>query len=113
MAGKLKALAVYLTDRVDELPNVASLESQGFRGFDLKSLPFWYGLVVPAGTPRDAIERLNAEANAVLKDAQVTSRLATARIFPIGGTPEEFGTLMREGHSAWGRVIRETGVRGE
>jgi tripartite-type tricarboxylate transporter receptor subunit TctC len=112
-AGKLKALAVYLADRVDELPNVASLESQGFRGFDQKSLPFWYGLVVPAGTPREAIDRLNAEVNKVLKDAQVVPRLATARIFPIGGTPEEFGTLMREGHAAWGRVIRETGVKGE
>ena len=112
-AGKLKALAVYLTDRVDELPNVASLESQGFRGFDQKSLPFWYGLVVPAGTPPEAIDRLNGEVNKVLKDPQVTQRLATGRIFPIGGTPEEFGILMREGHAAWGRVIRETGVKGE
>jgi tripartite-type tricarboxylate transporter receptor subunit TctC len=112
-AGKLKALAVYLTDRVDELPNVTSLESQGFRGFDEKSLPFWYGLVVPAGTPREAIDRLNTAVNRVLKDAQVVSRLATARIFPIGGTPEEFGTMMRDGHAAWGKVIRETGVKGE
>lgn len=112
-AGKLKALGVYLTERIDELPNVASLESQGFRGFDQKSLPFWYGLVVPAGTPREAIERLNAEVNTVLKDAQVEPRLAAARIFPIGGTPEEFGALMRDGHAAWGRVIRETGVKGE
>jgi tripartite-type tricarboxylate transporter receptor subunit TctC len=112
-AGKLKALGVYLTDRVDELPNVASLESQGFHGFDQKSLPFWYGLVVPAGTPREAIDRLNAEVNKVLKDPQVVQRLATARIFPIGGTPEEFGALMRDGHAAWGKVIRETGVKGE
>ena len=112
-AGKLKALAVYLTDRVEELPSVANLESQGFPGFDQKSLPFWYGLVVPAGTPREAIERLNAEVNKVLKDPQIVQRLAAGRIFPIGGTPEEFGTLMRDGHAAWGRVIRETGVKGE
>ena len=112
-AGKLKALAVYLTDSVDALPNVRSLRSQGFPGYDQKSLPFWYGLVVPAGTPREAIERLNAEVNTVLKDAQVVPRLAAGRIFPIGGTPEEFGTLMREGHAAWGKVIRETGVKGE
>ena len=112
-AGKLKALAVYLTDRVDELPEVTSLGSQGFRGFDQKSLPFWYGLVVPAGTPREAIDRLNAEVNKVLKDAQVVPRLAAVRIFPIGGTPEEFGALMRDGHAAWGKVIRETGVKGE
>jgi tripartite-type tricarboxylate transporter receptor subunit TctC len=112
-AGKLKALAVYLADRVDALPNVTSLDAQGFRGFDQKSLPFWYGLVVPAGTPREAIDRLNVEVNKVLKDPQTVSRLATARIFPIGGTPEEFGALMRDGHAAWGKVIRETGVKGE
>jgi tripartite-type tricarboxylate transporter receptor subunit TctC len=112
-AGKLKALAVYLTDRIDELPNVTSLASQGFAGFDEKSLPFWYGLVVPANTPREAIDRLNAEVNKVLKDPQVVSRLAASRIFPIGGTPEDFGTLIRDGHSAWGKVIRETGVKGE
>ena len=112
-AGKLKALAVYLTDRIDELPNVTSLDSQGFRGFDQQSLPFWYGLVVPAGTPREAIDRLNAEVNKVLKDPQVVPRLAAGRIFPIGGTPEEFGAMMRDGHAAWGKVIRETGVKGE
>lgn len=112
-AGRLKALGVYLAERVAELPDVRSLEAQGIKGFDQKSLPFWYGLVVPAGTPREAIDRLNAEVNKVLKDPQVVSRLATARIFPIGGTPEEFGTLMRDGHAAWGKVIRETGIKGE
>jgi tripartite-type tricarboxylate transporter receptor subunit TctC len=112
-AGKLKALAVYLTEGVDELPGVTSLGAQGFPGFDQKSLPFWYGLVVPAGTPRAAIDRLNAEVNKVLRDAEVVPRLAAARIFPIGGTPQEFGALMREGHGAWGKVIRETGVKGE
>jgi len=112
-AGKLKALAVYLADRVPELPNVASLDAQGVKGFDQKSLPFWYGLLVPAGTPREPIERLNAEALKVLKDPQIANTLRAARIFPIGGTPEEFGMLMREGHAAWGKVIRETGVKSE
>ena len=43
----------------------------------------------------------------------MANRLRAARIFPIGGTPEEFGRMMREGHAAWGKVIRETGVKGE
>ena len=57
-SGKVKALAVYLTDRIAELPN-ASLDAQGVKGFDAKSLPFWYGLLVPAGTPREAELRLH------------------------------------------------------
>lgn len=107
-AGKLKALAVYLTDVVDELPGVPSLE-----GFDQKTVPFWYGLLAPAGTPREIVQRLNAETVKALKDPQVEKTLRAGRIFPIGNTPEEFGAMMREGHAAWGRVIRETGVKGE
>lgn len=112
-AGKLKALAVYLTDRVAELPDTPSLEAQGVKGFDQKSLPFWYGLLAPARTPREVIDRLNAETLKVLKDPQVGAALRAVRIFPTGSTPEEFGMLMRESHAAWGRVIRDTGVRGE
>lgn len=107
-AGKLKALAVYLTDAVDELPGVPSLE-----GFDQKTVPFWYGLLAPAGTPREIVQRLNAETVNALKDQQVDKALRAGRIFPIGNTPEEFAAMMREGHAAWGRVIRETGVKGE
>jgi tripartite-type tricarboxylate transporter receptor subunit TctC len=107
-AGRLKVLAVYLTERVDELPGVPSLE-----GFDQKTLPFWYGLLAPAGTPSEIVLRLNAETLKALRDPQVDKSLRAGRIFPIGNTPEEFGAMMRAGHAAWGRVIRETGVKGE
>jgi tripartite-type tricarboxylate transporter receptor subunit TctC len=107
-SGKLKVLAVYLTERVDELPGVPSLE-----GFDQKTLPFWYGLLAPAGTPREIVLRLNSETVKALREPQVEKILRAGRIFPIGNTPEEFGAMMREDHAAWGRVIRETGVKGE
>jgi tripartite-type tricarboxylate transporter receptor subunit TctC len=107
-AGKLKALAVYLAESIDELPGVPSLE-----GFDQNALPFWYGLLVPAKTPREIVQRLNAEAVKALKDPKTVETLRGARIFVIASTPEEFGAMMREGYAAWGRVIRETGVKGE
>jgi tripartite-type tricarboxylate transporter receptor subunit TctC len=107
-AGRLKAIAVYLTARVDELPGVPSLE-----GFDQKTLPFWYGLLAPAGTPREIVLRLHGETVKALKDPQVDKTLRAGRMFPIGNSPEQFGVMMREGHAAWGRVIRETGVKGE
>jgi tripartite-type tricarboxylate transporter receptor subunit TctC len=106
-AGKLKALGVYPA-RIEELAGVAPIE-----GLDQKSLPFWYGLLVPAGTPREAIARLHADTVKALRDPQVEKTLAAGRFFVIGNSPEEFGAMMREGHAAWGRVIRETGVRGE
>jgi tripartite-type tricarboxylate transporter receptor subunit TctC len=107
-SGKLKVIAVYLAERVDELPGVPSLE-----GFDQKTLPFWYGLLAPAGTSREIVLRLNSETVKALREPQVQNTLRAGRIFPIGNSPEEFGAMMRDGHAAWGRVIRETGVKGE
>ena len=112
-AGKLKALGVYLTGSIDALPGVPSFAAQGVEGFDARSLPAWYGLVVPAATPREAVARLNAVTVKALRDPEVEQRLRAARIFVIANSPDEFGAMMREGHAAWGRVIRETGVQGE
>jgi tripartite-type tricarboxylate transporter receptor subunit TctC len=106
-SGKLKALAVY-PESVDELPGVPKLE-----GFDQKTLPFWYGMLVPAGTPQPVIGRLHAETVKALRDPQFAPALKNARVFVIANSPEEFGAMMREGHAAWGRVIRETGIKGE
>jgi len=107
-SGKLKALGVYIAESVEELPGVPFIP-----GFDRRTLPFWYGLAVPAGTPRAAIQRLYGESVKALRDPRLADTLKTARIFVIGNTPEEFGAMMREDHAAWGRVIRETGVKGE
>lgn len=112
-SGKLKALAVYHTDAVDELPDVPSLGAQGLAGFDQQNMPFWYGMVVRAGTPRDIVAKLHAETVAALRDPSTAARLRAARVFVIGNAPEEFGMLMRQGHAAWGRIIRETGVKAE
>jgi tripartite-type tricarboxylate transporter receptor subunit TctC len=111
--GRLKALAVYLTDRIDELPGVRSLAAQGVEGFDSKSQPFWYGLLAPAGTPRETVMRIHAETLKALRDEKVAAAFRAARVFPVGNTPEEFAAMIREGYAAWGRIIRETGVRGE
>lgn len=107
-AGKLKAIAVYLTGRIDALPGVPSIPE-----LDEKTLPFWYGLLAPAGTPQPVIERLHAEAVKAIRDPSVEPKLRAGRIFVIGNTPQEFAAMMRADHAAWGRVIRETGVKGE
>jgi tripartite-type tricarboxylate transporter receptor subunit TctC len=82
-------------------------------GFDAKTLPFWYGLLAPAGTPRPIVARLHAETVKAIREPQVEQKLRAGRIFVIGNTPEEFAAMMRADNAAWGRVIRETGVKGE
>ena len=112
-AGKLKIFGVYLTEAIDDLPGVPSLGAQGVGGFDLKSLPTWYGMLTTAGTPREIVQRLNAETVKALHDPQVEKTLRAGRIFPIGNTPEEFAAMIRASYDTWGRVIKETGVKGE
>ena len=107
-AGKLNAIGVYLTERVEELPGVPAIP-----GLDQKTLPFWYGLLAPAGTPKPVIDRLHAETVKAIRDPQVEPKLRAGRIFVIGNTPDEFAAMMRADYAAWGRVIRETGVKGE
>ena len=111
--GRLKALAVYLTESTEELPGIRSLAAQGIEGFDALSQPSWYGLLAPAGTPRAVIARLNEEIRKALKDDKVAAVFKAARIFPIGNSPDEFAVMIREGHAAWGRVIKEAAVKGE
>jgi tripartite-type tricarboxylate transporter receptor subunit TctC len=112
-AGRLKALAVYLTDRAEELPGVTSIGAQGVEGFDAKAQPSWYGLLVPSGTPRDVVARLHAETAKALKDEKVATAFKAARIFTVGAGPEEFAQVLKDSHAAWGRIIAETGIKGE
>jgi len=112
-SGKLKALGIYLTDRIGELPEARSLGAQGIAGFDLKSQPFWYGLLAPAGTPQPAIARIHADTVKALRDEKVGAALKAGRMFVIGNSPEEFAAMIRDDYAAWGRVIRDAGVKGE
>lgn len=108
-AGKLKALAVYLTDAVDELPGVPSLE-----GFDQKTVPFWYGLLAPAGTPREIVQRLHAETAKVLVLAEVKAALAKDGTETSGSkSPEDFTAYIADEAKIWARLVKESGVKAE
>jgi tripartite-type tricarboxylate transporter receptor subunit TctC len=96
-SGKLKVIAVYLTEQIDELPGVRSMAAQGMDGFDANNLPFWYGLLAPAGTPKASIARIHADTLKALQDEKVASALKAARIFAIGNSPEEFAAMIRVG----------------
>jgi tripartite-type tricarboxylate transporter receptor subunit TctC len=112
-AGRLRALAVYYTDRNEDFPEVPSLDREGISGFDKDSLPGWFGILAPAATPREIVRKLNVEINRILREPDVAPLLHAGRFIVIGGTPEEFGTLLRTTYDAWGKVIRDTGIKGE
>jgi len=83
-AGKLKLLAVTEERRSSAFPDAPTVAEAGVPGY---AMPVWYGLMAPAGTPREAIALLNREIERVLKDPEVRERFATLGVAPIGGAP--------------------------
>ncbi|HET7866890.1 MAG TPA: tripartite tricarboxylate transporter substrate binding protein, partial [Burkholderiaceae bacterium] len=105
--GKVRALAVTSAKRVDDLPDVPTISESGYKGFDAVS---WFGLLAPAGTPKEVIARLNAEFNKALKQPELSKRLADEGADPVGGTPEQFAALIGSEIPRWRRIVKDAGI---
>src|SRR5499425_1695621 len=101
-AGKLRALAVTSPDRVRELPDVPTMIESGFPGFSSTS---WTGLLAPARTPPDVIARLNRKINAVVQSADFKAALAKLSSEPLGGTPQDFTSLIKADIAKWQPIV--------
>ena len=106
--GKLRALAVSSAKRVDDLPNVPTINESGYAGFNAVT---WFGLLAPAGTPKDVVARMNAEFNKALQQAELRKKLGDEGADPAGGTPEQFASLIKDDITRWGKVVKESGVK--
>jgi len=107
-AGTLKVLAVSSARRTGSSPDLPTIAESGLPGFETS---VWFGLLAPAGTPRDSIERLNREANRALADAGVKAQFAAQGIDAMGGTPEQFGAFIQEETAKWARVVQASGAK--
>ncbi|MCC7215915.1 MAG: tripartite tricarboxylate transporter substrate binding protein [Burkholderiales bacterium] len=107
-AGKLRALAVTSAKRFPLLPDLPTIAESGYPKFESLA---WNGVLVPAGTPKPVVARLNAEINAILKQPDVAQKLGAAGFDLIGGTPEDFGALIRAESDKWAPVIRSAGIK--
>lgn len=106
--GKLRALAVTSARRVDDLPAIPTINESGYQGFDAVT---WFGLLAPAGTPREVVSRVNTEFNKALQNPELRKKLGDEGADPAGGTPEQFAALIRDEIPRWGRVVRESGAK--
>lgn len=106
--GKLRALAVTSANRVDDLPQVPTINESGYKGFDAVT---WFGLLAPAGTPKDVVAKVNAEFNKALKAEELRKRLGDEGADPAGGTPDEFALLIKTEIPRWGKVVKDSGAR--
>jgi len=109
-SGKARPLAVTGPRRSAYLPDVATMEELGYKGFVVEP---WYGFMVPQGTPRAAIERLNAAFNAAIRNPRVKARLEEAGLRLIGGAPERLGEQIRGESERWAKVVKANNVKVE
>ena len=106
-SGKLKAIAVTTLTRSNALPDVPTV-ADTLSGFAIDT---WWGLVAPAGTPREVIAKLNQAFVAALQSPETKTRFATLLAEPVGTTPEEFGAFMKAELGKYQRVVNSLGAR--
>ena len=106
-AGKLRALAVTGVERSSMAPDVPTVAESGVPGYEVTT---WYGLMVPARTPKELIVRLHAAAVSALGNPEVKKRYATTDFEPASSTPEQFGAHVRSEIAKWAKVIKESGI---
>jgi tripartite-type tricarboxylate transporter receptor subunit TctC len=107
--GKLRALAVTSTKRVPQLPNVPTVAESGFPGFDAAT---WFVLVAPAGTPPEAIARINAETKKIMASPELAKRFETLGMIPDQDrTPDQINAYIKSEIAKWGKVIKDAGVK--
>ncbi len=107
-AGKLRAIAVTSLKRMEVLPDVPTVAESGYQGFVVED---WKALVAPAGTPPEAITKVNEAVNAALKRPEVMARLRDEGSVARGGSPAELGTFMKSEQTRWGTAVRESGAK--
>ncbi|MCC6531676.1 MAG: tripartite tricarboxylate transporter substrate binding protein [Burkholderiales bacterium] len=102
-ANRLRAIAVSSTTRISAAPEVPTVAEAGLAGFEART---WYGVLAPAKTPADIVQKLYADIAAVLRRGEVASYLAKAGFDPVGNRPDEFLAIIRADMDKWGKVIR-------
>jgi tripartite-type tricarboxylate transporter receptor subunit TctC len=105
--GKLKALAVSTAKRYGEMPDVPTIAEAGVPGYDAT---IWLGILAPPGTPRDIVQKINAEITKVLSTAESRKLMASAGVDVATSTPEQFARLLQTELDRWGKVVKDTGM---
>ena len=105
--GKLAALGVSTRARAAVLPEVPPLAEQGLANFDIS---LWFGMWAPAGTPAAAVQKLNAQVNAVVRLPAVREQFAALGIEPSPMKPEEFARFVREQIAVYRGIVKQAGI---
>ena len=106
-SGKVRAIAVSTLKRSSVLPQVPTIAEAGLPGYEVVNA---YGVLAPAGTPREIVVKLQQEIARVLNLPDVRERLMAVGAEPVGSTPEQFGSFLRSEITKWAAVVKATGI---
>ena len=106
--GRMRALAVTSPIRSRLMPDAPTMIEAGVPGY---TMDIWFGVAVPAGTPPDAVTKLNAEINRIIATPEVRARLENLGLDVVGGTAESFGKTIAADVAKWSAVVRDAGIK--
>lgn len=107
-AGKVKGLAITSGKRSFLLPDLPTAAEAGLPNFEITS---WFGIVVPAATPKEIVARLNQELTRISESTEVKGRFAAQGVEVLNSTPEGFAKIIRDDYTRWGKVVKASGAR--
>jgi tripartite-type tricarboxylate transporter receptor subunit TctC len=107
-SGAIRLLAVSSKDRAPQIPDVPTLAESGFPGFNVLT---WNGLMAPAGTPKEIIDKIAAEIGRAVKDPQFVGKLDQMGADPLGNTPAEFAAMVAAETALWADTVKSLGLR--
>jgi tripartite-type tricarboxylate transporter receptor subunit TctC len=107
-SGKLRPIAVGTAQRLAQLPDVPTVAEMGYKDFETSQ---WYGILAPAGTPRDVVIKLQEESLKALKSNAVTERFASDSAVGGGGPPAEFAAFIAQQQRVWKEIVQRAGIK--
>ena len=107
-SGRLRGLAVTTPRRISALPDLPTVAEAAVPGYEVV---LWHGLVAPKGVPRPIVDRLNREANEVLKAKEMEDLLATDGVAPAGGTSDKFRAVIKADIERWRGVVKQASIK--
>jgi tripartite-type tricarboxylate transporter receptor subunit TctC len=108
--NRLRGVGVTTAKRLAALPDVPTLAESGVKGYDVV---LWHGLIGPKGLPRPIVDRVNAELNKALKAKDMEDKLSADGVSPAGGTPEQFGAVIKRDIDTWRKVVQTAGIKAD
>ena len=108
--GKLKAIAVSSRTRSTQAPEIPTVDESGVPGYDVG---VWFGVLTVAGTPREIVQRLNADMVRILNSAEVKERFGKAGVDVAASTPEHFAQFLKSEVARWAKVVQDAGIKAD